>query len=97
MIDPYEIAVWDQLRATFYIAFERATIGTLEAVAAAAGVTSLDGMPIAEFHDRRKRIETEALIADFADVNPTAATHVKALLEKLDRESLASPSPSWSA
>lgn len=47
------------------------------------------GMPIAEFHDRRKRIETGELIADFADVNPTAASHVKALLEKLDRDSLA--------
>lgn len=87
-MNPYENLIWDQLIGTFYIAFERATIATLEAVAAKAGVTSLEGMPIAEFHDRRKRVETEELIADFADVNPTAATHVKALLEKLDSESL---------
>ncbi|MGI8481654.1 MAG: hypothetical protein ACR2MF_06275 [Chthoniobacterales bacterium] len=63
---------------------ERATIGTLEAIASAAGVSSLDGHSVKEFHARVKRRATEELIADFADTNP-AASRVKALLDAMDR------------
>ncbi len=90
-VNAYELAIWDQLISTFYVAFERATVATLEEIASAAGVTSLNGMPVAEFHDRRKRRETEELIADFADTNATAATHVRALLDRLDSDQRSIP------
>ncbi len=78
----YERVIQEQLIATATVASERALLGTIETISRAAGVASLDGMPVQEFFQRRKAKETEELIADFADVNPTAATHVKALWDR---------------
>lgn len=78
----YAQVIHEQLVATFSVAAERALIATLEAIAIEAGVATLRGMPVQEFFQRRKAKETEELIADFADVNPTAATHVKALWDR---------------
>ena len=75
----YAQAIHEQLIATFTVASERALLATVEAIAARVGVVTINGMPVHEFYHRKKETETEQLIADFADVNPTAASHVKTL------------------
>ncbi len=78
-IPSYGQVIHDQLIATFTVATERALMATVQEIAAGLGVVTLNGMPVREFFERRKTQETEELIADFADVNPAAASHVKAL------------------
>jgi hypothetical protein len=80
----YDQLILEQLLGVFAVASEQAFLSTLEAIAAKAGIETLDaGMSIRELFYRRKAERTEEMIADFADFNPTAATHVKELYELL--------------
>ncbi len=85
--DPrYGQVIHDQLIATFTIASERALLATLQGIAMQADVSTVEGMDIEEFFQRRKTAEAEELIADFADTNVTAASHVKALWTQLQAD-----------
>jgi hypothetical protein len=76
--------ILEQLLGVFAVASEQAFLSTLEAIAAKAGIETLDaGMSIRELFYQQKAEQTEKMICDFADFNPTGATHVKELYELL--------------
>jgi hypothetical protein len=81
-----EELVWEHLREIFLLASEQALLDTVEAIASKVGVSEIDGFPVREFFDRRKREIGERLVADFADTNPRMASDVKAALDQMDRE-----------
>jgi hypothetical protein len=81
-----EKLVWEQLTSILLVASEQALIDTIEAIATNAGVSQIEGFPVREFFERRKREKGEQLVSDLADANPTLASEVKAAMDKLDRE-----------
>ena len=50
---------------------------TVEAVAAELGISQIQGMPVQEFHGRRKLAIAEQAVADLADGNPALASQIK--------------------
>jgi hypothetical protein len=70
----------------FQMAHNDATLETLEAIAKHVGLSEINGFPVREFFDRRKRKIAQDLIADSADTFPALASQIKIAWQKLDRE-----------
>ncbi len=75
--------VWEHLSRFGQLAHDDASLEILQVVAAASGVTEINGVPLRVFFERRKREIVERLIADFADTNPALASRVKMAWEKI--------------
>jgi hypothetical protein len=67
----------EMLADIFRDASTEALVKTVEAVASALGVSQIQGMPIQEFHGRRKQAIAEEVVAGLADGNPELATQIK--------------------
>jgi hypothetical protein len=75
--------VWETLNDFFRLAHNDAT---LEAIAKHVGLSHINGFPLREFFDRRRREIAKDLIAESADTFPAVASQIKLAWEKLDRE-----------
>jgi hypothetical protein len=78
--------VQKQLNWFFQKAHSDAMFETLEAIAKHVGVSDINGFPLREFFDRRRREIAKDLIADSADTFPALASQIKLAWEKLDRD-----------
>lgn len=76
-------AVSQSLISMALIAGEQATVATLSAIAAAAGVTSLHGRSVEQFYEHAKQTVLELQISDLADTDPAYATRLKQLWESM--------------
>jgi hypothetical protein len=86
-----ETFVWEQLNNFFEKAHNDASFEILAAIATHVGIGQLNGLPIDEFFERRKREIAQNLVADFADTFPAIASQIKRAWEKLDRSLKAEP------
>ncbi len=57
---------------------------TLQALAAALGVTQLQALPVGEFYERRKFARAEELVADLADSQPALASQIRRAWKEID-------------
>ena len=78
--------VWETLTDFFQLAHDTVTLETLEAIAKHVGLSHINGFPLREFFDRRRRKIAEDLVADYADTFPALASQIKLAWEKLDRD-----------
>jgi len=78
--------VQEMLKDVFQLAHNNATLETLETIAKHVGLSQINGFPVREFFDRRRREIAKDLIADSADTFPALASQIKLAWEKLDRE-----------
>ena len=77
--------VFDQMIEIFRLAQDSAVVATLEALADAAQVHQLQGLPVREFYERHKAEQAEHLVADFADTNPGLASAIKRAWEAMQK------------
>lgn len=82
----YSMAIHDTLFLTSVLASENAFVSALEAIATATGVREISGLPVAQFYQKAKVSQIDALICDFADTNASAATRVKQLWDCVQNE-----------
>ena len=61
-------------------------VDSYEALAASLGVSQIQGFPVREFYERKKRRISEDLLRDFADVNVAIASKIKAVWDKMDAD-----------
>ncbi len=78
--------VWEMLNDVSQKAHNDAMLEMFEAIAKRVGVSDINGFPVREFFDRRRRKIAKDLIAESADTFPTLASQIKLAWEKLDRE-----------
>ena len=83
--------VQDTLISVFQLASEEALISTLEALAAASGVTHLQGHSLREYFETVKLSHAEHLVAEWADDNPSFASEMKRAWDSMHPESGDSP------
>lgn len=69
--------VWTELGKVAQVAHNEALLEILAVVAAATGLTEINGAPLREFFEERKRDITEKLIREMADTDPTLASRLK--------------------
>lgn len=77
----------EMLAEIFTTASGDALLETVKAIAAAAGIKKLQGMPVEEFYHRKKEAIAEQLVADLADSQPARATALKAAWDQIRAES----------
>jgi hypothetical protein len=78
--------IYEHLETIFQLAGHDALVETVLRVAAELGIQKVDGISVGEFYERRKRKLAEELVCDYADVNVSMASKIKAIWDKMDRE-----------
>jgi hypothetical protein len=73
--------VWTELGKVAQVAHNEALLEILIVVAAATGLTEINGSPLRDFYNERKRDITEKLIREIADTDPTLASQLRAAWE----------------
>ena len=69
--------IQETLISIFQLSSEHALISTIEELASACGIQTLQGLPVVEYFQGKKQQHAEHLVADFADMNPSFATSMK--------------------
>ena len=69
--------IQETLISIFQLASEHALISTIEELATACGIQTLQGLLVMNYFQRAKQQHSEHLVADFADMNPTFASSMK--------------------
>jgi hypothetical protein len=84
MKDDDRLFVLDTLQDIFILSAQEGLVSTLEAIASELGVSQIQGIPIEEYYERKRRAIAENHVADFADMNMKLASHIKEEWKKLD-------------
>jgi hypothetical protein len=86
--DPDHHEIIEHLTKTMELAGDRALYELVLAIARHVGIRTVQGTTLDDFYCQRVDAIAEELVAAYADENPSKASKVKELWQKLDRGEL---------
>ena len=78
--------IYEHLTNIWKMAAHDALVDAYAELAASLGVSQIQGFPVREFYERKKRKIAEDLLRDFADVNVAMASKIRRVWDKMDKE-----------